>query len=138
MINLINFIWDFGTLSLIIPTIICLYGFILFAWWWRRIGSATEVYAYMTFLYLTATIPLGVGVWQRWLYHNQPEFHDYYIHSNWYGIRTIPLIIALILITGRMTQRVIRTRQYEKGKKKDRREAPYTVCNDSSNQPNNN
>ena len=136
MTNLLEFLSEPGTLSLLIPCIICLYGFGLFAWWWRRVGSATEVYAYVTFLYLTGSIPLGLGVLQRWSYYNALEFHEYYIHSLWYGFRTIPLGVTLLLIVGRMTQRVLRTKQYEMGKKKERREVPCPLCESNGDSAN--
>jgi hypothetical protein len=128
MTNLLRYLADPGTHWLLFLTIGCVYGFILFAWWWWHIGRTTEVYAYMTLLFLTAAIVLSGGLVARWIdmLEGHGETYHILINSKIWAARLIPLTIVIWLIVLRMTLRIWRTYQYAKGKKKNRRrEMPH-------------
>lgn len=113
---------DPGTVMLLIGTLLGVYGFILFLWWWIRIGSATEVYAYVCFFFGTAGVMMGFGVVSRVLHDICGyECYERFIHSRAWTLKSIPLLVVMFLIVLRMTIRVIYTFQYEKGTKRERR-----------------
>ena len=97
-----------------IPTIIyfgCaavgLYGFSLFAWWWKKIGSATEVYAYVTFLFFGILTSAVIGIYSRYLHVlSEPRYHAY-VNSLWWGLGPIMILLVLLAICGRMTRRIL-------------------------------
>jgi hypothetical protein len=101
---------------------ISLYGFALFFWWWRRIGKATEVYLYVTFLFAAIFVVAGGVIHARYLLliGQETEYHRLVMAWFWH-VRTVPLAVILFLIVARMTQRVVRTLLYEKGFRKCRR-----------------
>jgi hypothetical protein len=96
-----------------IPTVIymaCLavgvYGFSLFTWWWKKIGSATEVYAYITFLFLGISISAGIGIYARYLHEiSEPKYHTF-VNSFWWGIGPTLILLVLVAICFRMTKRL--------------------------------
>lgn len=113
---------NLGTLMLILGTFLGAYGFLLFMWWWIKVGSATEVYAYVCFLFGAAALMMGFGVASRLILELYGmETYYAFIHSTPWILKSIPLLIVMFLIVLRMTVRVIRTRQFERGKKKERR-----------------
>ena len=96
-----------------IPTIIyafcCLvsaYGFGLFAWWWKRIGSATEVYAYVTFLFLGILITAAIGIYSRYLHVVNERHYDTFVDSVWWGLGPMLVLAVLCAIVIRMTRRI--------------------------------
>lgn len=105
--------------------LVSIYGFVLFAWWWYRVGRATEVYAYVTGLYFTIGWAAFVAIYGRWIHANYNEvvYTSFQNSYKWYmpfgGIFLIMLIVA-----SRMTRRVYRTYMYRRGFREDRRHAP--------------
>jgi hypothetical protein len=120
--NLFNFLTDLGAWALIIPLIFITYNFILFIWWWKKMGSVSEVYAYITILFGAGSFTFIISIIGRGIYHlSNPETYDKFIHSWLWGIRTVPVALAILLISIRMTQRVIKSRYYLKHQEKDHR-----------------
>lgn len=101
-----------------------LFGFFLFSWWWMRVGSATDVYIYVSFLFLTNAFSDTVALYARYLRNIDPArmtiFHDCYL----WDFRRIPELIVLIIFIVRMLLRVNEVLELEKngeviiGKKK--------------------
>lgn len=117
---------DPGTIMLLIGTSLGIYGFVLFLWWWIRIGAASEVYAYICFLFGAAGVMMGFGMVSRIIddVYGHTEYYAF-IHSWYWTWKSIPLLVIMFLIVVRMTIRVIRTFRYEKGSKKDRRNGNF-------------
>jgi len=96
-----------------ITSIICLYGFLLFIWWWRKTGKATEVYKYITVLFFAEFIEKLVFTLLRYAsqYGSESgmELHRQIVtHYLWWTIG-IPTAIAFGLIVVAMTLRVRKT-----------------------------
>ena len=47
---------DIGTSVSVILSVVSLYGFCLFVWWWKKNDGASAVYVYLTILLL------GIGI----------------------------------------------------------------------------
>lgn len=82
------------------------YGFTLFAWWWRRIGSATEVYAYITVLFFGILVSSAIGVYSRYLHIISEPRYDAFVNSFWWGVGPVIVLVVLFAICGRMTRRI--------------------------------
>jgi hypothetical protein len=116
--NLIN---DIAFWSYVANGGIALYGFIIFAWWWRRVGRASEVYQFFTYLLLAIFIVYGGNVHIRILMAIDPQRAlDFSNSVPWY-VRTWLEGIVLLIIMVRMTQRIFRTLLYKRGYFEDRR-----------------
>jgi len=97
---------DIPTLVYMACAAVGIYGFSLFTWWWKKIGSATEVYAYVTFLFFAIFISASIGIYSRYLHViSEPRYHAY-VNSFWWGTGPVMILIVLLAICGRMTRRV--------------------------------
>ena len=100
---------------------ISLYGFLLFAWYWKKVGRASDVYKFFTILLLSIAIVYGGNVHIRIIraadHHKAIQFSDSLL---WYA-RTWLEGLVLTIITFRMTKRVITTCLYSRGHLEDRR-----------------
>jgi hypothetical protein len=83
------------------------YGSALFAWWWFKIGKATEVYAYMTLLLVGIFASSVSASYGRWLSaaRNDLEFHAS-LDSLDRMIGPVIVLLVVVAITLRMTRRV--------------------------------
>lgn len=103
---MINFI-DIPTVVYFFCCLVSAYGFGLFAWWWRRVGSATEVYAYITFLFFGVGTTSAIGIYSRYLHEiSEPKYH-LFVDSFWWSIGPLSVLGVLTAITVRMTRRVL-------------------------------
>jgi hypothetical protein len=105
----------------ILNFIFSFYGFILFSWWWYRIGKTTEVYAFITLLFFAEALFFGGSVYARFTKIVDPDDFINVVTSHAFALRSYFHTIILALIIGRMTCRAYRTIIYEKGKRKERR-----------------
>ena len=92
---------------------LALYGFGLFVWWWKKIGHATEVYAYITLLFLTEIMVYGGNVHIRILKAADPMEALRFSDSLVWAARTWVHAAVLAAIIFRMTIRVIGTLKKE-------------------------
>lgn len=108
------------TLLLYISTAIaCGYGFLVFLAWWIYMRRASEVYGYVTFLFLALLIDkTGIALFR---YHMDvfPDNYDHIlVHWVW-PLRTLLVfaIVALILVsmTRRIIVSVLSIRRFQKG-----------------------
>lgn len=96
-------------------TLVSLIGFGLFAWWWRRMRRATQVYAYVTillgiFIYHHGLLALVQGMCL--LGYSDAKF--YLTHSYWWKLRTLPELFCVGLFVQRMWSRAMRTMYLER------------------------
>ncbi len=129
---MINLLSDFTFWTYSVSFILAAYGFSLFAWWWWKIGKTTEIYVYITLLFLSDAILFGGNFHGRVLKYIDPKAAVEMLDSWAWALRSLLHIVITTLIICRMTRRVMRTRKYVEGKKLDRRECPDA---DVSNQP---
>ncbi len=100
-----NFL-DMATWVYIAAFTISGYGLILFAWWWKKMGRATEIYAYVTFLFFGIMVSAALGVYARHLHIiSEPRYNEFVTSYVW---ASGPLLIVLVVfvIVFRMTRRV--------------------------------
>jgi hypothetical protein len=127
---------DWATFVYIVKAIVSIYGFGMFVWWWRRIGRASEIYIYMTIIFLGIAIASGFIIYARVVYGFESESYIYFVKSVWWSIGPLIILIALLAIDIRMTRRIYLAWQYRTGRKPDRRKnsrcaycgKPYVGC----------
>lgn len=116
MINL-----DWTAWVYIIIAFVSTYGFVLFSWWWWRMGRATEIYVYLTIMFLGIGISAGIGAYSRvWHVLSEPYYHQF-IKSFWWASGPLVVLSVLIAINVRMTRRVYLSFKYKSFAKHDRR-----------------
>lgn len=96
--------WGYG-----INFLFALYGLLLFAWWWKKLGHATEVYAYITMLFMTEVLVWGGNVHIRILKSFDQVQALAMSDSLLWATRTWLHAFILGVIIYKMTRRVIRT-----------------------------
>jgi len=111
--------------------LICGVGFIIFIWWWIRQRTASEVYAYITFLFLAIVMERVVALSLRFLIYYDLERAEKAIHSFSWCVRTIPGTLIMLLMVVRMMTRACRTlrleRKYRYSEEAECTEAVLTV-----------
>jgi hypothetical protein len=93
-------------------SLMSLYGFSLFFWWWRLGGQASEVYIYIMLLMLSNFIYYSINGYARYSFINDVgNLNDYeaIISSVFWNVRAIPNLIIITLIVARMTRRAQKT-----------------------------
>ena len=98
----------------LIDALICGVGFIIFLWWWIRQRTASEVYAYITFLFLAVAMERVGAISMRVLIYYDIERAEKAIHSLAWVVRTLPGTIIMALMVFRMARRACRTMRLEK------------------------
>lgn len=94
--------------------VICLAGFIIFLWWWIRLRTASEVYAYITFLLLATAVERLIALSVRALMYYDIEKAGDALNSLAWILRTIPGTVIMGLIVLRMALRACRTLRLER------------------------
>lgn len=75
--------------------------------------SASEVFAYFTFLLLFISIERAALGYLRYHHINEINF-SFIISSQWWAVRTIPELVIITLIVIRMARRAVRTIRLER------------------------
>jgi len=97
---------DMSLVFYLIAVAVSLYGFVLFLWWWKKVGAATDVYIYVSLLFGTNAFSDAVAAYSRYLRLNHPIDFVEFSTSCWWLLRRVPEIIVLIILVSRMTWRV--------------------------------
>lgn len=98
---------DIPSIVYTLTAVVGVYGFSLFAWWWRKIGSATEVYVYVTFLFFGVFVTSIIGLYSRYLHYQiSCDVYDIFVKSHWWSLGPVMILAVLIGICWRMTRRV--------------------------------
>ena len=110
MVTMIKQFLNLNSIIYFIGMLISGYGVCLFAWWWRKMGRATEVYAYMTFLLVGIFITTGIGIYARSLHFNLVcescgAYHEF-LNSFWWALGPLLVILVVLTIVVRMSRRV--------------------------------
>lgn len=114
-----NFWSDITVWIYIVTIAVCFYGAGLFFWWWMRIGYASAVYVYVTFLLLGQGFQALLSLQARWLWLTM-QFDSYkeFLCSWVWHSRTILALVACAAIVFHMTYRAITNKDL--GKRYDR------------------
>lgn len=89
-------------------------GFCLFAWWWYRMRSASEVFIYINLLLGFLAFERSLLAIFRWIAIYEGADKALSIaQSQWWALRTIPELIIVALIVTRMACRAYRTIRLE-------------------------
>lgn len=129
--------FDMTTLIYVLKTVVSTYGFGMFVWWWRRIGRASEIYIYMTIIFLGIAIASGIIVFARVYFgFGENSYYIYFVNSVWWSLGPLIILVALVAIDVRMTRRIYLAWVYGTGRRPDRRQnsrcphcgKPYSGC----------
>ena len=82
------------------------YGAVLFSWWWYKKGSASSMYAYITFLYYGFFYCHIINVWARYLRFATPEKYIEFMSGPLWISKTIPILIIIITINTHITFKI--------------------------------
>lgn len=86
--------------------VVSIYGFGLFAWWWRKMGKASEVYKYVMLLFLASAFEFGTAIYARAGFLSEDLNYDIFMKSPLWQLRALPVLIILLLLVIRMTMRI--------------------------------
>jgi hypothetical protein len=86
---------------------VSLYGAILFFWWWARVGKASSVFMYVTFIFLGEAVESLMSLNARMLHLacNSKGYETFIASWIWPG-RKILTVIALAAIVVHMTWKI--------------------------------
>ncbi len=90
----------------------CLYGFILFSWWWYKLRKASTVFICVTFMFLSLLVDSGYSIlaYQYLFLHNIEFLDDPMFSTILWKVRSTPLFLTVFVIVVLMTIRVIKNR----------------------------
>jgi hypothetical protein len=108
---MIRQIVEFTNIIYAIIMILSGYGFGLFAWWWRVMGKASEIYIYITLLFLGIFVSAGAGIYSRIIHCVDNDYYHEFIFSYWWALGPCVVLAVLLAINIRMTRRVLRWRK---------------------------
>ncbi|RLI49282.1 MAG: hypothetical protein DRP09_20785 [Candidatus Thorarchaeota archaeon] len=117
------FLIDHQTFLIIIAICVNIYGFGLFLWWWIKIGAATEVYIYVTLLFLASAFMGAIGLYANALYNSDIAAYYKLIESELWSWSFVPAVAIKFLIIIRMMVKVYRSRLYDINARPDRRDS---------------
>lgn len=103
---------DFCFWSYIFTASVSLYGFLLFAWWWKVSGHASEVYIYVTLLMLANFAYYTFNSYARYVFINDVanlNTYEVIITSTFWKIRAVPELLIITIVVVRMTQRACKS-----------------------------
>jgi len=112
---------DYTTWVYIVIAFISTYGLGLFGWWWWKMGKATEIYIYITVMFLGIGISSAIGIYSRIIYALNNPYYDYFIKSFWWSVGPLVVLSSLVAINIRMTRRVYLSYKYNDGTFNERR-----------------
>jgi hypothetical protein len=83
------------------------YGFLLFVWWWRKVGKPSDVFVCVTMWFATNGISDTISLYGSIVRtKDMSAFIDLVSSDLWY-IRRIPELVILTVLVVRMTMRVV-------------------------------
>ena len=89
-------------------SLVALYGFGLFAWYWGRVGKASSMFIYVTLLFMGIAFDHGVGLCARSMRFTDSESYLVFMASWLWPARMYLLLAVLTAIVVHMTMRVYR------------------------------
>lgn len=96
-----------------IHTLICIVGFIIFVWWWKKTGRATEVYRYFTILFAAQAVEKGIFTYLRWMaqygHDNGMEVHRKIVTHPLWPLVAVPTTVVFGIIVVAMIIRIYKT-----------------------------
>ena len=104
-------IWDAAFLLYLFLTLVSLYGFILFSWWWAKIGEVSDVYAYVTYLFASIVFMNAPQTYIRYIFiiDGTNTVYDSIVVSTMWTFRSVPCLIVITILVCKMTLRAYRT-----------------------------
>ena len=104
---------DLTFLLYIAVTVVSLYGFVLFLWWWTRTRTfkVGPVYAYVTFLLLGLAIDHGLATLVRAYRFISHDTYTAMHVSWWWPARTVLLLACISLIVLHMSWRIFAVKE---------------------------
>ena len=95
---------DTALLLYVTCAIVSGYGLALFVSWWAKVGKASAVYKYITFLFLGIFLNNSINTYARL---STLSGHVEYLYSWWWEVRGLLILVCVSLIVGHMTYRLI-------------------------------
>jgi hypothetical protein len=111
-----NYLYDLCFWIYVAIVVVALYGFLLFVWWWKKVGHASEVYICFTILLASEAFYNFWNALARYLRFNDLDLSDYMglmDHPIW-RYRAVFHLVILTVIVVRMTMRAVSTIQKAK------------------------
>ncbi len=104
-------IWDTAFLLYFFLSLVSLYGFILFSWWWVKIGEVSDVYAYVTYLFASLVFINAPQAYVRYVFVESGTnvIYDSIVTSTIWTLRSTPCLIVISVLVVKMTLRAYRT-----------------------------
>ena len=83
------------------------YGFLLFAWWWRKVGKPSDVFVCVTMWFITNGVSDLISLYGSIMRTNNAAAYSILVNSDLWYIRRIPELVILTVLVVRMTMRVV-------------------------------
>lgn len=117
-----NTLLAFSTFIIVALGIISGFGFITFAYWWRKVGDATPAYQSITGMFLGISITAWVAVIGRYLYSNKSATaFESWVHFPLWSIGPLIVLVFCVRAIYKQIQRITKTYMYLHGYLEDRR-----------------
>jgi hypothetical protein len=107
--------------------VVCFYGLALFAWWWYKVGHASEVYIYFMVLLASEAFYNMFNALARYTRFSGKDLSEFLwvLDSPAWEFRALFHLMILSVIIGRMTLRAITTlRKVKRFKLEDLKDVP--------------
>lgn len=100
---------------------LCLYAFVLFAWWWWKLGKASYMFKYLTVLFLSEGVRFAVDAHVRYAkVVGDMEHYMSHFDAWWWPLRLCVPLFVMVCIVGHISyrafflrHRIIRTEEEE-------------------------
>jgi len=98
----------------IVNAFVCAYAVLLFIWWWKYTGRATQVYKFVTLLFVSGLLENAMFAYSRYIEYyggdHGVDAHFAFTHHRFWWVVATPTFIAFSLITIAMTFRILKTK----------------------------
>ncbi len=117
-----NTLVAFSTFIIVALGIAAGFGFLIFAYWWYRVGDATPAYQSITGMFLGISVTAWVAVVGRYLYSIKSNTaYESWVHLPLWSIGPLIILIFCVRAIYKQVQRIVRTYLYLHGYLEDRR-----------------
>ena len=93
---------DFGIVALFVCSVLAMMASILFRNEWKRLGSASVEFIYLTIMFFLISITQAMHFIARILFHYHLEWFDIFLNTYVWQLRYIPLTLIIWMIVYRI------------------------------------
>lgn len=112
---------DFGIITLFLCAVVSLIASMLFRNEWKRLGSASVEFIYLTIMFFLISVTQTFHLVARVLFHLRREWFDIFLDTYAWQFRYVPLTIIISMIVYRIIRKNRERKQLETKKEGGRK-----------------